>query len=421
MSSVLLIVLLSCGRLPEEPTADSCDGPPWPASTMSGQIMIADTGGGKVVLVDRVGGEQEASLCLSSLLPDDCGLLREDGAASCQVFGITDDSDGLLVSFSNTSPARAVSGVMHYDTLSEEMSWRIDGLRFPLGHPLREACLTKGNQEPLCRLRMPHAAKWSPDGELVIADTLNDRVLLLRPPDTGTGVADVIATLDSSEKDWGAARWPNHVQVLSRRHEVYLLVTYKGSDSSVTGNNHAGRIMLWELTDPASPRRVWSYPAEGYLAAVHHAVIQESDPDGELLMLYAHSFGSSDAFEGETGSIGMAMVTLDGPPVYLGDGLTTTDEALGFVRSADLIDQGTALLVTDSGCEHPNNRCSRTPRVLELGFILPEPAGLSGAFTPAHSEQRFIDLPLLGHNLGSDLQYPFESELVLHAQQPSRP
>ncbi|MDG1478270.1 MAG: hypothetical protein P8R54_01700 [Myxococcota bacterium] len=418
---MLLTVLLSCGRLPEESTVDTCDGPPWPASAMPGQIMIADTGGGKIVLVDRIGGEQESSLCLSSLLPDDCATLREDGAASCQVFGITADNHGLLVSFSNTSPTRAVSGVMHYDTLSEEMSWRIDGLRFPLDHALRETCLTMGNQEPLCRLRMPHAANWSPDGELVIADTLNDRVLLLRPPDTGTGVADVIATLDSSEKDWGAARWPNHVQVLSRNHEVYLLVTYKGSDPSETGNNHAGRIMLWEVTDPASPRRVWAYPEEGYLAAVHHAVIQEGAPDGEQLMLYAHSFGSSDAFEGETGSIGMALATLDSPPVYLGDGLTSTDEALGFVRSADLIDNGNTLLVTDSGCEHPNDSCSRIPRVLELSFTLPEPAGISGAFSPDHSAQRFIDLPMLGHSLGSGLQYPFESELVPQPQSRFRP
>lgn len=420
LSGALLIFLLSCGRSQDAAEAAACDGPAWPASTVPGQIMIADTGGGKIVLVERVDGQEEATLCLSSLLPDDCAEIREDGAASCQVFGVTADDDGLLVSFSNTSPARAVSGVMHYDTLREEMSWRIDGLRFPLDHPLRETCLTQDNKEPLCRLRMPHAAKWSPDGELVIADTLNDRVLLLRPPDAGTGVADVVATLDSSVKDWGAARWPNHVQVLSRRHEVYLLVTYKGSDPDRTGSSHAGRIMLWDVTDPSSPSRAWAYPEDGHLAAVHHAVIQEGDPDGELLMLYAHSFGSSNDFEGETGSIGMALATLDAPPVYLGDGVTSTDEALGFVRSADLIDQGGSLLVTDSGCERPNDRCSRIPRVLELHFDLPEPAGTSGAFSSDHSEQRFIDLPMLGHSLGTGLQYPFEAELVPQSQPSSR-
>jgi hypothetical protein len=420
LSGALLIFLLSCGRSQEVSNDATCDGGTWPASMVPGQIMIADTGGGKIVLVERVDGGQEASLCLSELLPGDCSAIREDGAASCQVFGVTSDDDGLLISFSNTTTARAVSGVLHYDTLSAALSWRIDGLRFPLDHPLRETCLTQDNAEPLCRLRMPHAAKWSPDGELVIADTLNDRVLLLRPPDSGTGVADVIATLDSSLKGWGAARWPNHVQVLSRQHEVFLLVTYKGSDPDQTGSSHAGRIMLWSVTDPAHPIRTWAYPEGGYLAAVHHAVVQDGSSEGERLLLYAHSFGSSDEFEGETGSVGMAMVTLDAPPVYLGDGVTSTDEALGFVRSADLIDQGETLLVTDSGCERPNDRCSRIPRVMELHLSLPGPAGTSGAFTPDHSEQRFIDLPMIGHSLGTGLQYPFEAELVPQSETPPR-
>ena len=164
---------------------------------------------------------------------------------------------------------------------------------------------------------------------------------------------------------WETARWPNNVQVLARNHEVYLLVTYKGSDSDETGHMHAGRIMLWEVTDPGRPARAWAYPASGYLAAVHHATIHPTTDD-RLLMLYAHSFGASDAFEGETGSVGMAWASLDEQPVYLGDGITSTDEELGFVRSAELIDEDSTLLVTDSGCERPNEHCSRASRVMEL-------------------------------------------------------
>jgi hypothetical protein len=414
LPGALLILLLSCARFQESARDDSCLETSWPSETTPGQIMIADTGAGKVVLLSRDDGVEEAELCLSTLLPEDCSAVRDDGAASCQVFGVTADDDGLLVSFSNTTPAEAVSGVLHYDATSDDLSWRIDGLRFPMGHALRETCLTRGNDEPLCRLRMPHAAKWSPDGELIIADTLNNRVLLLRPPDSGTGVADVIATLDETSEGWEDARWPNHVQVLSRDHEVFLLVTYKGSDEEQSGHINAGRIMLWDVTDPGAPTRTWAYPEDGYLAAVHHAVMQEDTRrhDGRLLMLYAHSFGSSEDFDGDTGSVGMAMASLDSPPVYLGDGVTSTDEALGFTRSAELIDQGGLLLVTDSGCERPNEDCSREPRVMELYLSIPEAPGTSGAFSAEHDQQRFVDLPMVGHSMGTELQYPFEAELI---------
>ena len=413
MYGALILFLTSCGGSPLSADEQACEQASWPTDTANGQIMIADTGGGRIVLVDRADGHEESSLCLSSLLPEDCSEIRADGAASCQVFGVTPDDDGLLISFANTAPERAVSGVLHYEPASQTLTWRIDGLRFPMDHPLREACLTQGNDEPLCRLRMPHAAKWSPDGELIIADTLNDRVLLLRPPDAGTGVADVIATVDASSEGWETSRWPNNVQVLARSHEVYLLVTYKGSDSDETGNMHAGRIMLWEITDPGQPSRVWAYPDSGYLAAVHHATIHPTT-DGGLLMLYAHSFGASDAFEGEIGSIGMAWASLDEQPVYLGDGITSTDEELGFVRSAELIDQDSTLLVTDSGCERPNDDCLRTSRVMELHLSIPDAPGTSGAFSGDHAEQQFVVLPMSGHSLGEGLQYPFQAELIPH-------
>ena len=105
MLGALPIFLLSCAGSKTQAEGAACDGATWPATTAAGQIMIADTGGGKVVLVDRADGYQEAELCLSSLLPEDCSEVRSDGAASCQVFGVTTDDDGLLVSFSNTTPA----------------------------------------------------------------------------------------------------------------------------------------------------------------------------------------------------------------------------------------------------------------------------------------------------------------------------
>ena len=359
---------------------------------------------------------------MSALLAAVCGAVEEDGWATCQVFGVTTDPTGLILSFSNASAARAISGVLHFDTQNNAVDWRIDGLRFQEGHDLRETCLTEDNGEPLCRLRMPHAAKWSPDGDLVIADTLNNRVLLVRPPDpgagegSGNGVGDVISVLDASNDGWGPARWPNNVQVISRDHEVYLLLTYKGSDATQTGHSHAGRIMLWEISDPDEPEQVWAFPEDGYLAAVHHALIKRQN--GTMIMLYAHSFGASSTYDGELGSVGIAKASLNKAPTYIGDVITSTDEALGFVRSAEIIDDGAMLLVTDSGCERPDEDCTRPSRVMKLGLDIPESEGLSGAFSGEHDQQRFVVLPMIGHTIGDGLRYPFEAELMAQPRAP---
>ncbi len=389
---------------------DDCQNVSWPTTGVTGQILIADTGSGMIVLVDRQDSVEEAGLCMGALLPEECSAPREDGSASCQIFGVTPDEGGMLVSFSGAVPEVATAGVLRYDLERQEIAWRIDGTRFPEGDALRQTCFTENNVDPLCRLRMPHTSQWSPDGDLIVADTLNNRVLVLRPPDSGTGVADVLAVLDESVEGWGEARWPNQVQVIPREHQVFLLVTYKGADPDIAGDSRAGRIMLWEITDPANPQRIWAYPEQGYLAAVHGARFQKH-PDGDL-MLYAHSFGASDAFDGETGSVGMAWASLDRPPSYIADVLTATDEPLGFVRSAELIDWGATLLVTDSGCERPEDVCSRPSRVMELVLDLPKPSGLSGAFSGDHDQQEFVVLPLAGHPYGETLLYPFEAELM---------
>jgi len=403
---------MACQSPTEEPLEDviSCEGLVWPTQIDSAQgaVVVADTGRGQVLVVDRVGNSL-GGMCMASILPDDCQGTRADGSASCHVFDVTFEQDGMLLSYSS---ADTTSGIFYYNPSSQQLDWRIEGLRFQEADPLLATCLVPNNGEPLCRLRMPHAARWTLDGQaLVVADTLNNRVLFLDPP--VDGLSEVKFVLDDATSGWGAARWPNGVSVMeSPEGRMSLLVTYKGSDPVRSGDSLAGRIMLWDIDDVMDPDWVWAFPEEGYLAAVHNGQVQPL-PDGRLALVYSHSLGAGFDFgEGGQGSVGLGLMSFEESPTYISDLVASGPRPLGFVRDAEFIGDSGRVLITDSGCERPSIDCEKTARLLELEFEMPEIVGLSGAFSGDHEQQQFQFLSPIGGEYKTVLSFPFEADVV---------
>jgi hypothetical protein len=246
----------------------------------------------------------------------------------------------------------------------------------------------------------------------VIADTLNSRVLWLDQPGPGNSTR-VLAKLDVGHPEWEGLRYPNNVQRLEIEGRDHLLTTFKSGDFPEVARDNTGRIVLWDIEDLEDIRRVWRYPEEGFLAAVHHGQVFDT-PSGPLLV-YAHSAGASEGFVGGLhGSVGLARFNGLEPPTYLADGLADPLEVepFGFLREAEILEDGAALLVTDSGCENQSAACVSDGRVMSFRLPALEPSGTSGAFTATHETQTFVSLENFGHVFAWGMKFPFEADLL---------
>jgi len=327
---------------------------------------------------------------------------------------VEDGQDVLTVSYTLRNPdlsyaPGAVSRIRpgHPPTVD----WTISSLRFT------EALLDQegldcpaGSEMAGCNLFGTHIAIPDPSGEVIIADTSNSRVLWLRPVEGEPGLGAVTAVLSLSHESTEAAMFVNHLQRIESGDDVWLLATYKGQKIGETGAINAGRIILWDITERDDPVHLWTYPGSGNLAAVHHGTMHLT-PEGPRL-LYAHSLGASAAADESLGSIGIAEWSGASPPRYIGDGLLDVPESLGFVRSVAYTDLLNAMLVTDSGCENPEARCTRSAVIWRLDLPDETPTGQSGAWSADHSEQRFLSL---GHKplaAPDTLSLPFASHLL---------
>lgn len=398
---MILLALLGCERYPSPISAA-----PW-------QLLVADTGHGRAAAALRDDATPTGDVCLSDLLPDTCGGAGED--AGCLLFEVGHALDGgddvFTFAFGQRGDANFPGGVamVSLDGDGEPtVAWRTDLLTWP-DDPARTAeCAADTDTLRGCRLAMPHAHTWLPDGEtLAVADTLNNRVAFLRPSPEGT--TEVVALLAEDHPDNPSQWWPNALDLVEEDGRTLLLVTYKGSDPTVTGVPNAGRLMLWDVTDLQAPTLEWAWPTDGWLAAVHGGSVQDG-PDGPLVV-YAHARGDSeDPGEGDDGSVGVARWEDGAPPTYLGDLVLAEGDPLGFVRDVEVVDDG--LLVTDSGCENQDADCGRPGRVITLALPTLDAPALGGGFSGDHADQAIVPTDVVGEVFTAPLSFPFEADLL---------
>ena len=400
-------------------------------SPQEGLLVVADTGHGRMLLVDAVTLKVIGEQCIDEMFPELCAARPSQDAASCLLFGVEPSPDEAAVEIVFGWYDASISGIPGAVTRfipghPPKRHWTVDALDFPTGMPGAPLCPDPEDTahpvdsadpswtDPACMLNMPHVAEWSLDGrELLIADTANSRILWTEPGnDARTRVPHA---LGPEHPDWGELQYPNNVQIYQHDDHVWLLSTFKSSVEPEVAERNTGRIVLWDVTDTGDPQMIWSYPESGFLAAVHHGQIFQH-PDGPLL-IYAHSFGASDDFvDGGWGSVGLARFNGQAPPEYIGDVVLSADAMrqtallpMGFVREAELVGDDT-LLVTDSGCENQGQDCPLEGQVLRLVLPSLASAGLSGAFSPDHETQRFLPVDLAQERYWGGLRFPFEAD-----------
>ncbi len=379
-------------------------------------LVVVETASGRMLFVEQATGAYQGEVCLHELMPDDCFADPQDDDEQCLLFAVehrmVDAVSQWLISFNardSTVPYTPAQIALITPGHPPQTTWRIDGLSFAKNLPQQYGGVCAPEPDPereLCHLNGTHVAVL--DGEtLIVADTNNSRVLWLEAPTEGVGPAEVVAVLDGDHPDWEDWRSINNVQRLTEGDRELLLTTFKsaGSQDQLTDT---GRIVLWDVTDLSAIERVWTYPEEGFLAAVHHGLVQET-ASGEQWLVYAHSLGASDDPDaGVLGSVGMARYNGTSPPEYLADGvLGGANGLLGFVREVEIPAPHDWLLVTDSGCENPQAECALQGRVVSLELPDLEPSGLSGSL----GDQTFVKLPELEGAFVHEVVFPYEADV----------
>ncbi len=418
--SLLALLLSAC----DDPVQKDTSTPSW-----GGRLLVADTGHGRAHLASREPAHGLGDLCLSTVLSERCSAeARAPDDATCLFFGPSlDDVDGVpRITFPWGRRSDRVRGIpgglaqVRFEAAGPTLSWSSDVLRYPRDAAMDATCTATPDTEDRCRLQMAHAQVEAPDGRWVVADTLNNRVVWLRPGTTPTEPASVEAVIGAGHRDNPGAWYPNALTWLDA---TTLLVSYKGNDPRAWSEPNNGRLLAWDVEDPSMPALRWAWPADGTLAAVHGVQVQTTS-DGRRWVLYGHAFGASaSGVDGDHGSVGVAEMPADGgPPRYVADLVLDSDDGapLGFVREARLVDEGSALLVTDSGCENDQAGCALPGQVLSLDLdavdglagLASAADGRSGAFDGAHAQQRFVSLRRRGDAYTAPLKFPFSAMLL---------
>ena len=377
----------------------------------SRRVSIVETSSGKLLITDGSGGNVGGEVCLSELNPSHCAGNTELGNP-CLLFGTDIQADGkVLMTYALRDPSTPVApGAISLvnPTHPPTVEWTIDALDLSPAMQAQERidCIADP-ATPECQLYGAHNTWIQEDGTLLVADTSNSRILWLHPPDNGSS-ARVAHVLSKSHPQWGTERYPNQVQHLDIDGEPHLMITFKARIKAGNELVDEGRIVLWNISDIAVPTRVWAFPQEGGLAAVHQGWVEDT-PMGQLL-LYAHSGGAVDETIPERyGSIGFAAFQGADPPTYLMDGILPSP-GLGFTREVEWDEENQSLLVVDSGCENSQDDCDRPGRILLVELPERVNSNKMGTFTPGHEHQTFVEMKLRNNLLERSLRFPFEAD-----------
>jgi len=378
--------------------------------------VVSETSTGKLLVARDEDGRVEGELCLSEIFPDQCGPGASELARPCLMFGVTHqrsgDDDMFLITATLRDPDRPFApGIVTLVRPSDppEALWTIRNLSIPRELQSGFDCELDG-EAPQCHLYGAHTTVSLDDGTLVISDTSNSRVVWIETPVDGAESGNVLAILSSQHPQWGDERYPNLVQPLSIDGRDHLLITFKGGVDHSSSPTNEGRIALWDVSDRSHPERVWAFPEEGHLSAVHSGRIVET-PAGELL-IYAHSLGASDvSTDHREGTIGFALFNGLEPPTYLADG-TLPDPGFGFTREVEWDGELKRLIVTDSGCENAQDACGRSGRVLAFSLPALPHSDRGGSARPDLSDQTFIGLDWKRTVIDKALELPFDTDRI---------
>jgi len=373
------------------------------------RLAISETSSGKVLVTNGATGTIEGELCLSELHSFPCAG-GTTLANPCLMFGTEMQTDGsVLLTYTLREPGTplAPGAISLVEPAHPPVArWSILNISIPdaLQEQERIDC-TRDPATPACHLYGAHNTWMLEDGRLLVADTSNSRILWLQVPSEGT-TAQVESMLSTSHPQWGSERYPNQVQALDIDGSPHILITFKGHIKPGGEVIDEGPLVLWDLSDPSRPERVWTFPEMGGLAAVHQAWVTDT-PDGAMI-LYAHSRGSeTDGDPDRYGSIGFASFNGQSPPEYMADGILPSP-GLGFTREVEWDAETNRLLVVDSGCENSQDNCGRDGQILAIDWPSLSPSGQTGAFSLDHAEQTFVELHQQPVLLAQDLRFPFD-------------
>lgn len=281
-------------------------------------------------------------------------------AEDCDPQEVEVDEDGLVTAYASFSagsdfPGGVVRLRPEGDTLV--VDWHHTGLSFP--HDL---------------------ARDPGTGLYVVADTSAHRLVWL-DPDTG----DQVSELDGAHPDWDDFYLPNGLDLVRHQGRTYVLMSSRGSSDSLLAMD--GRLVLWDVTDPDSPERVWIFPSDGTLSMPHGPLLRPHD--GGWMLVYAHTQSVELDGLSALGSLGLGWTdTLTTRPTYLGDGLLP--EALGpmaYHRGVELAVDGTLYLAESIDLFRGGQGRLTTASLPTLS-----PAGLSGAWDADHSQLAWFTL-----------------------------
>jgi hypothetical protein len=405
-----LCVFIGCQNKAEDSSVPSTEDTAKTSVTSEyRRIAVVETSSGKLLVTNDTNGEIEGEICLSEIHPDPCAG-RSGLENPCLMFGSDLQADGsVLLTYTLRDPSTPLApGAISLVEPGHPPTprWTIRRLTIPDGLQEREGLRCVADPAaPGCHLYGAHNTWILEDETLLVSDTSNSRILWLQAP-SENDAALVQSMLSTAHPQWGSERYPNQVQALDIGGKPHILITFKAHIEPGGEIVDEGPIVLWDVSDRVRPERVWAFPEEGGLAAVHQAWVTDT-PSG-LIMLYAHSKGAfDDAFPERYGSIGFASFHGQSPPEYLADGVLP-NPGLGFTREVEWDPLTEQLLVIDSGCENSQDDCGRVGKTLAIQWPELSPSGQSGAVSSNHEHQSFVELELLQSLVAQPLRFPFE-------------